>query len=79
MKQPGHYFKKARDFQQNDKEIARQSKTTNRNVGLVHPNNVEDTNLAQLTTMNVLIATRKDTFVEQLFVHILKRKIQPAV
>ena len=45
------------------------------NVELVHPNNVQDTNLAQLT-MNVLIAIRKDIVVEQLFVHILKRQIQ---
>ena len=49
------------------------------NVELVHPNNVQDTNFAQVTTMNVSIATRKDIFVEQLFVHILKREIQPAM
>ena len=49
------------------------------NVELVHPNNVQDTNLTELTTMNVLIATRKDIFVEQLFVHILKREIHSAM
>ena len=79
MKQPGCYSKKRRNFQQNDKQITHQSKMTNRKCRTSSSKQCPGHKSCPDYHYESFGATRTDIFVEHLFVHILKRNIQPSV